>query len=243
MTGRVDSAEPPQAHPPGAAGSRAADLDEHPRGVERPPGGRLGAELREQLVDPVLGEHRVDLAGQPGRELGVHAMDEGLLRLPATDPADRVVGRPGPDRASSPAPERMPSWRDTPSNSASAASRSTGRPGAATAPTCSSFCRPCSTIVGQKLCTSVRCQRRSSAAQSGQEGTREASGTPARTSRNRRLFAARTSSKSIMVAHPTDVAGRRRRRGACDGAAAVDARQRPPDPGDRPWGGRSTLGP
>ena len=247
MTGRVDPAEAPETDPPGATRGCAADLDQDPGRVERAPRGRLGAELREQLVDPVLGELRVDLAGQPGRELGIHAMHQGLLRLSAPDPADGVVRRPGPGRRVRRRPPLSvrPSRRDTPSNSASAASRSTGSPGGRDRP------RPARRSAGprrrssaQKLCTSVRCQRRSAADQSGQEGTRAASGTPARTSRNRRAVGGQD---LVEVDHGRPPYGRAGRR--IGGAAQRDTERARIAPASHPTraiahaGGRSTLGP
>ena len=75
-------------------------------------------------------------------------MHEGLLRLSAPDPTDGVVRRPGPDRAFVAGPvERHAQLAGHPLEQRDRRVTVAGAPGRRDGPTCSSVCRPWSTIV------------------------------------------------------------------------------------------------
>ena len=124
------------------------------------------------LGDAVGGECRVDLAERAGGELGVDAVDERLVGLLPADEPDALVARePRPHRSGVGAPSSA-------STSCSAVGAEHGEQrgmadgalGRGIRGTGS--LRRSRTIVAQKNCTSVRCQSRSAAVQSGHDGTR-----------------------------------------------------------------------
>ena len=165
---RAVPAPVPEPHQPLARrcpGPRPAD-----RAVDlvRRPVRNAGVHPFEHLEDAVGGERRVDVGDGAGGQLGVEAVDQRLVRLPAADEPDAI----GRGRTTS-RPERRrpcrralrPGWCAS-SNWASRRLVLSARSGLS-ASDCSGSSSLSRTMTPQKCCTSARCHSRSSASQSG----------------------------------------------------------------------------